>query len=218
MLLHTDRFMFLNLFEHHLSQTKSTVSCVLALALLSFGAVESHGSLSVDPELLKYAQTSNSLSPDLERISATRDDVIARPLAFYERDGQDRVRVWLRGRPSIAAITGLGGEIGSVSGELLTADIPVSAIGRLLQTANISQIQLAQPLSFQTDVSMSEIEVDELWGGPPPPPYPTSGTTGKDVVVGIVDTGIDALHEDFRTASFRRGQTNLSWLSMRRLR
>src|SRR5262249_45753720 len=54
---------------------------------------------------------------------------------------------------------------------------------------------------------VAQIGATAWWGGTPPN-YPATGTTGRGVVIGVVDTGLDIAHADFRTAS----GTRVAWL------
>ena len=55
------------------------------------------------------------------------------------------------------------------------------------------------------DVSAREIDADDVWGAQPPS---FTGKSGKGVVVGIIDIGIDATHPDFRDS---QNHTRIKW-------
>lgn len=99
-----------------------------------------------------------------------------------------------------STITARGGIIYSVIKDIITAEIPISFTEELSLQSHIIYIQgsyVNQPL---IDVSRVETKVDQLHNGNGiPRPY-----KGKDVIVGVVDSGIDWKHPDFKTASGNR--------------
>ncbi len=72
----------------------------------------------------------------------------------------------------------------------------------LLSTFPEVTIDAAQPVELQSDASVTEIEAYRMWGYEAMPPigvqptYP--GASGRRVLVGIIDTGIDVWHPDLR--------------------
>jgi subtilisin family serine protease len=147
--------------------------------------------------------------PVARAMSAEPDARVAAPLpsAVSYENGAGWADVWLLGAVDPDRIRALGGEVHTVAGAVMTARVPLAALAALEQVAGLERAQLAEPVTFQSDVSTHEIGADQLWGGPPPSYSPT-GVTGKRVVIGIVDTGIDPKHPDFRTAS----GTRIKWL------
>ena len=143
---------------------------------------------------------------------ATRASFAARPAdqplaplppAVEFEDGQGWADVWLMGRIDAEQIRTLGGEVHTIAGDVMTARIPLGSVSALAGVAGLERAQLAQPVTLQSDVSTHEIGADQVWGGPPPN-YPSNGITGERVLVGIVDTGLDPTHPDFRTAAGTR--------------
>jgi subtilisin family serine protease len=71
-------------------------------------------------------------------------------------------------------------------GEVSPADLP-----SLAGTAGVEYVEPAWQLEPLLDVSVPASGAPAVWAGPP-------GTRGGGAIVGIVDTGIDVLHPDFR--------------------
>ena len=154
----------------------------------------------IDPDLLERVRSS-SLSTEAAAAARVR----APSPAVSTENGRVWADVWMSGRIDPAAIRALGGEVHSVAGSVMTARIPLEAASQLDRVAGLERVQLAQPIQFQSDMAAAEIGVENLWGGPPPA-YSYGGSTGRGVVVGIVDTGIDPNHADFWTTAGTRIQ------------
>lgn len=129
------------------------------------------------------------------------------PSGIVTEGGQEWVDVLLRGNIASEAVTALGGRVGAVAGEVMTVRVPLAALPGLIAAAGIEELNLAQPVEPQTDKSLVEIEAVYAWGGDPPT-FPESGATGKGVIIGVIDTGLDVTHQDFRTVS----GTRVLWL------
>jgi subtilisin family serine protease len=116
----------------------------------------------------------------------------------------------IRGDVRRSDLEALGIATGTHAGPIVTADVPLTAFSALMALPGVVEVELARPLEPLLDVSSPEIAADACWGdtlSPYPPPY--AGTTGAGIIVGIVDTGIDLDHQDFRDAS---GNTRIKYL------
>ena len=119
-------------------------------------------------------------------LALQRTSVIERP----------RVGVFLRVRSpaALAEIRDLGGTVGSVIDEFVTAWLPVESLDALGRSANIENIEAARALRLDNDSSTRAIHIDPLrtlvgnrW----------TGATGEGAIVGVYDSGLDVTHEDF---------------------
>lgn len=116
----------------------------------------------------------------------------------------------IRGDVSRSDLEALGIATGTYAGPIVTADVPLDAFAALMALPGVVEVEAARPLEPLLDVSSPEIAADACWGdtlAPYSPPY--AGTTGAGVIVGIVDTGIDLDHQDFRDTS---GNTRIKYL------
>jgi subtilisin family serine protease len=95
-----------------------------------------------------------------------------------------------------ATIRKTGARIRTIIGNLVTADVPISSLERLIALPDIAYIQSARKMEINRemetmlDVSVPETKADQVWNGTP-------GYTGKDTLVAVIDTGIDWSHPAF---------------------
>jgi len=106
----------------------------------------------------------------------------------------------------VDALRDAGADVGTVAGRAVVFEIPLAAVRGLEHVPGLRSVNLPMPLQPALDVSVPEIGAAQVHGSTLPP---YSGMTGKGVVVGIVDTGLDLAHEDFRNAD---GTTRVSLL------
>lgn len=116
------------------------------------------------------------------------------------RGGDARVPllVELRTLGALQEIRGLGGEVGSVIGRIATIRIPVSAMPALGRLTSLARVEAARSMHLHNDSAASASRVDEVrrqLGGS------FLGSTGRGVLVGVIDTGLDYAHDDFLDAS-----------------
>lgn len=152
------------------------------------------------------------------------------PHATVGPDGSEYVRTLVRVGPGgTAALERRGAKIGARAGDIISARIPSSALADLVAHPAVRFIEAATwmepgiPLHLATMVADSAVRSEEApdTEAPDAPVNDTAGTeigvtdlrgrtggnfhgvTGKGVVIGIFDTGLDLTHEDFRTADGR---------------
>jgi subtilisin family serine protease len=106
------------------------------------------------------------------------------------------------------ALRAAGFDLRTVAGEVVTATVPVSRLHDLEAVSGVRWAELSRPLLPKLDVSLSEIN-GVLAHGAWQPPYPASNATGRNVIVGVVDSGIDLAHPDFRNAD---GTSRVEWV------
>ncbi len=95
------------------------------------------------------------------------------------------------------AIEAKGGTVKIVVGKIITAFIPQPDIEEIAERDEVVFIEAAKPVSMNNDVAMEEINGNEAHEGTVIP----TPLTGKNTIVGIVDTGIDYNHADFKDAA-----------------
>lgn len=103
----------------------------------------------------------------------------------------------------LADLQALGVNVGSLSGNIATVDIPLSKIEAVAALPGVIFVELAKPVKARLDAAVSATRADTLRSGTAPN---WTGTTGAGVIVGVVDDGVDFRHLDFRKAD---GSTRL---------
>jgi len=122
----------------------------------------------------------------LQRQAREGDNVLSNP-AFLS--------VFLEGTPDPGALRSLGVRVGAVVGSLRSVRVPPDALGALATLPGVERLTLAHGMKRQLEVSVGAVDADTLrtrigdeW----------TGWTGAGVLIGIVDSGLDLTHEDFR--------------------
>ncbi|MGM9803207.1 MAG: S8 family serine peptidase [Muribaculaceae bacterium] len=90
----------------------------------------------------------------------------------------------------------MGVEVNHRFGNVATVMIPRNALQRVSNLAHVKSVQLAQTLSVDNDHARAMTHVDEVHNAQ----GLTMPFTGKDVVLGMVDVGIDFNHAAFADA------------------
>lgn len=103
---------------------------------------------------------------------------------------------------SESMISILGGKTQSVIGDIIVADLPISSVKELSLSPEVVYIEHSSISDVKINVSRIEVKVDQLHNGTGiSRPY-----KGNGVVVGVLDSGIDWKHLDFKNASGNRIQ------------
>ncbi|MCZ6681235.1 MAG: S8 family serine peptidase, partial [Candidatus Poribacteria bacterium] len=123
-----------------------------------------------------------------------QDNLSALEGLIHRRLGAPAVRTFMRVTGNPGFLRSQGVHIRTVVGDLVTADIPVGKLLRVAKLPDVRYIRAAHPVSPMApmlDKSVPATGADAVWSSNP-------SYTGKGVVVGIVDTGLDLEHPDFR--------------------
>lgn len=100
---------------------------------------------------------------------------------------------------SIAELEALGVEVNGVYEHFVTAKVPVNIIEEVTKLGSVKQVGIARNMKVFTDQASSVTNADKVWDGTNyglPEAY-----TGKDVVLGIIDDGIEYNHTAFKDSS-----------------
>ncbi|MBW3622224.1 MAG: S8 family serine peptidase [Armatimonadetes bacterium] len=111
---------------------------------------------------------------------------------WTDSGGVKRVSVLLALQPDafIGTLTTLGVRLNS-TGSIASAEAPLSALRSLAAWSGLRYAEAARRSFLLLDRSIPEIRADLAWA--------SYGRVGQGVLVGIVDSGIDFRHPDFRT-------------------
>jgi hypothetical protein len=112
----------------------------------------------------------------------------------------------LRGSVTREHLTALGVEIGTQAGPVTTVMADLTSVPAILDLPGVEAIDAPAQLEPLLNVSAPDIDAQLIWGGTPPN---YTGSTGRNVLIGIVDTGLDLANRDFRTSA---NQTRVKYL------
>lgn len=117
-----------------------------------------------------------------KRVDATRRELVQTIVRF---DGNvDGVRQY-------------GAVVRSIMGNIATVDVPADQLAAVAALPEIVSMEAARTLVPRLDVSVPATRADALRTGTP---QNWTGGTGRNVIVGVVDDGLDFRHRDFRKA------------------
>lgn len=135
-----------------------------------------------------------------------RPDLIMPVFSRSESQGEEEatlpIQIFIKTRDkdaTRAAIEEKGGRIHIAAGDILTASVDPDKIIEIAERGEVLFIESAKPLHLKNDVAASEIGIDEVHSGINFP----RDYTGEGVVVGVIDTGLDYRHPDFKDESGR---------------
>ena len=133
-------------------------------------------------------------------------------LQYSERYGTDVIKAMLLMSDSPHTLGALGIDPQSVirlnrhsRGYLVTADLPVDLLPEVANMRNVTYIHASRRAELAApalDRSAIATGANQVWDSNPT-------YTGKDVIVGIIDTGIDWSHEDFKNPD---GSSRILWI------
>ncbi|MBN2103018.1 S8 family serine peptidase [bacterium] len=94
-----------------------------------------------------------------------------------------------------SAIHQAGGRICLDLGNMVSAKVPSNALSALMENPGIRQLCLPHRYHHNNDRLTADIRADQVYAGLSPLPQ---SYTGAGVIIGIIDTGIDITHSDFK--------------------
>lgn len=163
--------------------------------LLLIPAVAFSGTTKMDPTLVLLAQKG------MNQTIAKKGIMKAAP-----NRAEPMVSTLIRFRGALSGVEANGGKIRSILGDIATVDLPLSAVVPISQLRNILYIEAAKKVNLHLDMSVPATGADNMRTGVAPN---WVGYTGRSVIIGIVDTGIDLNHPDFKDPS---GKTRILYL------
>jgi subtilisin family serine protease len=185
----------------------------LPLSLLLVGGAaglhaQTNGAPYVDPVLRLLSQS--EVRAGIERAPRLGRDEPAATQPFGGRVALSRaaaaapaqvsVFVQVRDARGLDELRALGATIGSVRNNIVTAELPLSALPQLDNQTAIRVVEAAQTVTINHDSALASIRAHEVrrqTGGV------WTGVSGAGAIVGVYDTGIDFRHDDFLDANGR---------------
>ncbi len=158
-------------------------------------ALPAHANSKVDPLLVQVYNAVNSISP----YNALSTPMLSNSVTSRSPSGEIMVNVVLKttspDRMKQFIINNYGSVGTSING-ILTATVPLSLAPVLAEKRSLINMELSRKLHPLLDMSVPAVRGDVVHAGTGlPRPY-----TGKNVIIGIIDTGLDLTHTDFHYA------------------
>ena len=190
---------------------KNPAKIALALALLSTLSLQGQ---TRQPEAKLSPRFRMLLSTDPAQQEVARRTLPVKPAGPQRAEPAVGAFVRFRGDANAFrfALDALGASVHTIAANIATAEIPIRVLALAAGLPDVIAIEDPGIARSTADVSVPATGANQIWygsGGPVPVgsttrgamPPPWSGNTGKNVLVGIVDTGIDLTHKDFIDAS-----------------
>jgi subtilisin family serine protease len=114
------------------------------------------------------------------------------------------VVVFVRFTGDPMALRNAGLAIRSIVSEIAIGEVRLADVERLAALDQVLRIEGDRTAQLHLNVSVPQIEADVVHGAP-------LSLTGKGVIVGIVDTGIDIFHQNFLTADQKASRILSIW-------
>lgn len=116
-----------------------------------------------------------------------------------ELNSQRYISVLLQGESQsiVRLVQESGGTVGTIAGDILTARIPIHETLNLVSQTAVRRMEIGAPLQTFNLEARKHVGADKAHQGVSPL---MRGYTGEDVILGIIDTGIDFRHPEFREA------------------
>lgn len=107
------------------------------------------------------------------------------------------INLMISGEPDIVRnhVVNAGGKVNSVFNNMLTAQIPSNRIYELAVHPAVQKMELGGEFELHNDTAIVLVHADRVHQGYQPL---QNKYKGKGVLVGIIDTGIDIFHDEFR--------------------
>ncbi|HLA69342.1 MAG TPA: choice-of-anchor D domain-containing protein, partial [Bacteroidota bacterium] len=175
---------------------KSTIAFALLILLSvqsfsqSLNLVEPSARRKVDP-LLQQSLLSRERFPD-QAVTAIEYHAAGTRAA---QEMGDMVGVLIESSSDITPyVRSKGGIVGSKHGTIYTALLPTTAVGGVAQQSSVRYIEASRPMFSSLDLSVAKTGADVLHSFADT----TKRLTGKGVIIGFTDTGINTDHPNFK--------------------
>ena len=143
---------------------------------------------------VSFGQSVDKLDPILKRLVAlpTVDIPPSIKPVITQAGGEPRIDVFIRSSGGITFSTP-GVIVKSVIGHIIVASVPVSVLEALAEESHVQSLHAPKVWASTLDKSVHETTADTVRSN--------YSVKGKDIIIGVIDTGIDWQHPDFRMAS-----------------
>jgi subtilisin family serine protease len=160
-------------------------------ALLSrLGLLASLAFISLAPSPAAAARSVHPALSHIEPGTALSDRFLSRG-----PNGEVFIELIVEGDVPPGLLRSRGLEVNTVAGRGMTVRCPLGLLQAFLQMPEIDRVSVGERCKPYLDQAAYDARVTNLRTVPPPA---FTGQTGAGVVVGLVDTGVDLAHSDFR--------------------
>lgn len=150
--------------------------------------------LSVFALCCNTAWTQTKMSLPTGRFLATKNKAVA--LAGTQNISYVNAAIYLHPGANTEELEALGLRIGIKQPGLITARIPANIIRQVAERKDVKYLQIGTPVYKKMDKAREQTRVNSVqFGTALPSPF-----WGKDVVIGIIDSGFDYTHPNFYTS------------------
>ncbi len=148
---------------------------------------------SIVPLLADDAAGAPSVSPALRHVEPGTD--LSERFLSRGKNGETLIELIVEGDVPPGLLRARGIEVNTAAGRFMTARCPLGLLEALLAMPGIDRVAVAERCAPNLDRSALDVHVDALRTIVPPA---ITGQTGAGAIVGVVDTGVDLGHSDFR--------------------
>ncbi len=151
----------------------------------------------VDPLL---SGTYNSLYAPAKAKIITQDSSLIEVALPFEKlkevisvnwtNGEPMVGAFIKVEGSIDELQSLGVKVHSKIDNIVTADVPLVKLPEIVALSNVLRIEAAKPVELDLNVATPMVNA--------PLARNSFGLTGKGVIIGMIDSGLDLANEDFK--------------------
>lgn len=168
-------------------------ACFLAISILASASLTGVTALAQESR----AERKIAVAKLDARLKAMMNAPASSTMLAAQGDRTGMIPVFIRGDVprAAAAVERAGGTVGTRLQGILTARIPHGEIARLALDPSIERMEASAVLQPSDDSLSRDIKADRVHSGQAPLPQ---GYTGKGVIIGVIDTGIDIDHLEFR--------------------
>lgn len=138
------------------------------------------------------------LDPELDTLLAQAAYYHEHPAETPAVGSDEPLYISLKFTGDIQALESSGFVVGSNAGQIAYGSTNLAGLAALSVHPQVESIGKQRRRRTSLDVSVPDIKANEVWGRVG---AAFSGYTGRDVIVGIVDTGIDFRHDAFRKSN-----------------
>lgn len=135
-------------------------------------------------------QAATAIAPEKVMLAAA-NDLLAEQLGLRWDGAEPGLDVLMQTSDNAQAVLALGIAVQGQVGDVASAYIPFARLAEVAALPSVVALEASQRLLATNNVSVPDTGAPTVWSG-----YGDSGT-GRGVVVGVVDSGVDPFHPDF---------------------